>query len=62
MYYSVIFCILYTFPIKKGQQKRQEMTTKKNMRSYKQADRKSYQILVKFVTAQDTKASDFFLS
>ena len=28
MYYSVLFCILYTFPIKKGQQKRQEMTTK----------------------------------
>ena len=32
------------------------------MRSYKQADRKSYQILVKYVTAQDTKASEIFLS
>ena len=30
------------------------MATKKNMHSYKQAEKKSYQKLVKYVTAQDT--------
>ena len=49
MYFSVY---LYIFQLK--QDGRQEMATKKNMRSYKQADRKSYQIIVKYITAQDT--------
>ena len=62
MYYSVFTVYYIHFQLTKVSKKEKKWQQRKNMRSYKQADRKSYQIIVKYVTAQDTKASEIFLS
>ena len=51
MYYSVYYI---HFQLKKDSKKDKKWQQRKHMRSYKEADWKSYQILVKYVTAQDT--------